>query len=203
MTAPKQTRLQTENRRAILNAALEVFASDGFRGATVEAIAKTAGMSKPNLLYYYPNKNAVYRTVLEHMLDTWLDPLRELNAEGEPLEEIASYLERKISLARDYPMESRLFANEILRGAPILKEVLEGDLKPLVDSKVAVIRAWAGAGKLAPIDPYHLIFAIWSTTQHYADFDAQVTAIIGEKPDRFDDAATTLKQIFLYGLAPR
>jgi TetR/AcrR family transcriptional regulator len=199
----KQTRLQTENRKAILAAALEVFARDGFRGATVDAIAKAAGMSKPNLLYYYPSKNDVYRIVLEQMLDTWLNPLRELDAEGEPLAEIASYLERKIHLARDFPMESRLFANEMLRGAPILKEVLEGDLKPLVDGKVAIIRAWIATEKLAPIDPYHLIFAIWSTTQHYADFDAQVTSIIGEEPSRFDDAAAALKQIFLYGLAPR
>ncbi|MGB0508000.1 MAG: TetR family transcriptional regulator C-terminal domain-containing protein [Pikeienuella sp.] len=203
MAQRKQTRLQTENRKTILAAALEVFARDGFRGATVDAIAKAAGMSKPNLLYYYPNKNDVYRTVLEGLLDTWLDPLRELDAEGEPLAEIASYLERKIHLARNFPMESRLFANEMLRGAPILKEVLEGDLKPLVDSKVAVISAWINAGKLAPIDPYHLIFAIWSTTQHYADFDAQVTAIVGNESGRFDDAAAALKQIFLYGLAPR
>ena len=165
MANRKQTRIQTENRERILRAALEVFARDGFRGATVDGIAVVAGMSKPNLLYYFPSKDQIYRTVLEQLLETWLDPLREIDAEGDPLREISGYIERKIEMARDFPQESRLFANEMLRGAPILKDILETDLKAMVDEKAAVLRRWAKEGQIAPIDPYHLIFAIWATTQ--------------------------------------
>ena len=204
MATPKRTRIQTENRKIILNAALEVFARDGFRGATVDGIAKVAGMSKPNLLYYFPKKDDIYRTLLEQLLDSWLDPLRDLNPHGEPLREISAYIERKIELARDFPMESRLFANEMVRGAPILQDVLAGDLKALVDRKVAILKGWMADGKIARVDPYHLIFAIWSTTQHYADFDPQVRAVLADEGEgRFSDAATTLKQIFLFGLKPR
>jgi TetR/AcrR family transcriptional regulator len=204
MAEPKRTRIQTENRKIILNAALEVFAREGFRGATVDEIAKAAGMSKPNLLYYFPKKDDIYRSLLEQLLDDWLDPLRDLDPEGEPLREIAAYIERKIELARDFPMESRLFANEMVRGAPILEDVLSGDLKALVDGKVTTLRGWMAEGKIAKVDPYHLIFAIWSTTQHYADFDPQVRAVLGSDGEgRFSDAAETLKQIFLYGLKPR
>ena len=204
MAEPKRTRIQTENRKIILNAALEVFAREGFRGATVDEIAKAAGMSKPNLLYYFPKKDDIYRSLLEQLLDDWLDPLRDLDPEGEPLREIAAYIERKIELARDFPMESRLFANEMVRGAPILEDVLSGDLKALVDGKVTTLRGWMAEGKIAKVDPYHLIFAIWSTTQHYADFDPQVRAVLGDDGEgRFSDAAATLKQIFLYGLKPR
>ena len=203
MADRKPTRIQTENRKVILKAALEVFARDGFRGATVDAIAAVAGMSKPNLLYYYPSKDDIYRAVLERLLDTWLAPLRMLDAGGDPAREIARYIDRKIELARGFPNESRLFANEMLRGAPILHEVLTGDLKPLVDEKVRVIRGWIRAGKLAEIDPYHLIFAIWATTQHYADFDVQFRALVGDGEDRFENAANTLKQLFLSGLRPR
>ena len=203
MPPSKSTRIQTENRKAIRSAALKVFARDGFRGATVDAIAQAVGMSKPNLLYYYPTKDAVYREVLLSLLDTWLDPLRAIAADGDPAGEIAAYIERKIKLARDFPAESKLFANEMLRGAPILQEVLTGELKPLVDEKVEVIKGWISAGRLADIDPYHLIFAIWATTQHYADFDVQVRAIIGEDQDRFTGAAAALRRIFLYGLEPR
>lgn len=199
----KPTRIQAENRQKILTAALEVFARDGFRGATIDAIAAAAGMSKPNLLYYFPSKQGIYRTVLEGLLDAWLDPLRALDPAGDPASEIAAYIERKIELARDYPDESRLFAGEMLRGAPILADMLAEDLKPLVDEKAAVIRRWCAEGRLAPIDPHHLIFAIWATTQHYADFDTQVRAIIGPGEGRFHDAATTLRQIFLNGLRPR
>ena len=204
MAEPKRTRIQTENRKIILNAALEVFAREGFRGATVDEIAKAAGMSKPNLLYYFPKKDDIYRSLLEQLLDDWLDPLRDLDPEGEPLREIAAYIERKIELARDFPMESRLFANEMVRGAPILEDVLSGDLKALVDGKVTTLKGWMAEGKIAKVDPYHLIFAIWSTTQHYADFDPQVRAVLGSDGEgRFSDAAETLKQIFLYGLKPR
>ena len=204
MAEPKRTRIQTENRKIILNAALEVFAREGFRGATVDEIAKAAGMSKPNLLYYFPKKDDIYRSLLEQLLDDWLDPLRDLDPEGEPLREIAAYIERKIELARDFPMESRLFANEMVRGAPILEDVLAGDLKALVDDKVTTLKGWMAEGKIAKVDPYHLIFAIWSTTQHYADFDPQVRAVLGDDGEgRFSDAAATLKQIFLYGLKPR
>ena len=203
MAPRKPTRIQTENRKIILNSALEVFARDGFRGATVDAIAAAAGMSKPNLLYYFPTKEWIYRTVLEGLLDAWLDPLRALKADGEPTREIAAYIERKIELARDFPRESKLFANEMLRGAPILEDIIQGDLKALVDEKVEVLRGWSAAGKIADVDPYHLIFAIWATTQHYADFDAQVRSIVGDGEGRFHDAATTLKRIFLDGLKPR
>ena len=204
MAAPKRTRIQTENRRIILAAALEVFSREGFRGATVDEIAQAAGMSKPNLLYYFPKKDDIYRTLLEGLLDNWLDPLRDLDPAGDPAREIAAYIERKIELARDYPMESRLFANEMIRGAPILTDVLAGDLKRLVDEKAQVLRGWMDEGRLTRVDPKHQIFAIWATTQHYADFDPQVRAVLGSGDDgRFHDAATALKQIFLNGLVPR
>lgn len=198
------TRIQTENRVRICAAALEVFAAEGFRGATIDAIAAKTGMSKPNLLYYFPSKEAIYRAVLERLLDDWLAPLRAMRADGDPVAEISAYLDRKIEMARDFPAESRLFANEMLRGAPNLCDLLAGDLKRLVDDKAEVIRGWSRAGKIAAVDPHHLIFAIWSTTQHYADFDPQVRALLDDDGDgRFHDAAAFLKSLFLNGLRPR
>jgi len=200
------TRIQREKREIILDAALEVFSTHGFRGATIDQIAEAAGMSKPNLLYYYRSKEEIHRTLLHRLLDTWLAPLREMNAEGDPLKELRGYIRRKIEMARDYPRESRLFANEMLQGAPRIIEMLTGELKPLVDEKARVLRQWMRAGKLAKTDPYHLIFAIWATTQHYADFDVQVRALLG--PDqggdgRFEDAARCIEVLFLEGLKPR
>ena len=204
MATRKPTRIQAKNRAIIERAALEIFSRDGFRGATVDAIADAAGMSKPNLLYYFRTKDDIYRGLMEVLLEDWLAPLVELDPAGEPSEQIAAYLHRKIELARDFPMESRLFANEMIRGAPILSDVLAGKLKALVDEKAAVIQSWMDEGRLAPIDPHHLIFAIWATTQHYADFDIQVCAILGDDSEgRFSGAATALTKIFLDGLRPR
>jgi TetR/AcrR family transcriptional regulator len=200
----RRTRIQEEKEEQILEAALEVFSQHGFRGATIDQIAEVAGMSKPNLLYYFRTKETMHKALIERVLDTWLDPLREFDAEGNPEAEIRSYIRRKLEMARDFPRESRLFANEVLRGAPLIEDELKGPLKLLVDEKAEVIRAWAKAGKIAKCDPYHLIFSIWSTTQHYADFDVQVRAVLGQEKSgdgRFEDAARYLEQLFMGGLA--
>jgi TetR/AcrR family transcriptional regulator len=178
MTKPR-TRIQERNSTAILEAALDVFSAHGFRGATLDLIADVAGLSKPNLLYYFPSKEAVHTALLSRLLETWLDPLRSLNPAGEPLREILGYVQRKLDLARDYPRESRLFANEMLQGAPRMRAVIEGDLKTLVDAKSAVLTAWMDQGRIARVPPVHLIFSIWALTQHYADFDVQVRAVLG------------------------
>ncbi|PLP57913.1 TetR family transcriptional regulator [Mesorhizobium loti] len=204
--APRRTRIQQEKRELILEAALEVFSTHGFRGATIDQIAEAAGMSKPNLLYYFRRKEEIHETLIQRLLDTWLGPLRELDDVGDPLTELRSYIRRKLEMARDYPRESRLFANEILQGAPRIMPLLEGELKSLVEEKVAIIKGWMRAGKIVRTDPRHLIFSIWATTQHYADFDVQVRAVLG--PDlggdgRFEDAARFLEQLFLDGLKPK
>lgn len=199
--AQTRTRIQTRNREVILAAGVSVFAAQGFRGATLDEIAKEAGLSKPNLLYYFPSKEAIYTSLLEELLDMWLDPLRSLDATGSAKAELLAYVDRKLTLSRDFPQESRLFANEILQGAPRIEAILSNDLKDLVDEKAKVIEAWSASGEIAPVDPHHLIFSIWSLTQHYADFDAQVRAVLG-KSDPFPDAKAHLDQIFDRILTP-
>ena len=189
------TRIQKRNQAAILSAGLDIFSQYGFRGSTLDQIAEAAGLSKPNLLYYFPSKEAIHTTLLEHLLDTWLDPLKALDATGEPLVEILDYVHRKLELSRNYPRESRLFANEILQGAPHIADHLSQDLRRLVDEKAVVLRAWIKAEKIAPTDPYHLIFSIWAMTQHYADFDVQVRAVLG-RDTPYDDVAAHLEQTF-------
>ncbi|USQ94863.1 HTH-type transcriptional regulator RutR [Caulobacter sp. RL271] len=167
-------------KAAILKGALAVFARQGLDGASVEAIAQAAGISKANLLYYHPSKEALYVAVLEQGLAQWLAPLSRFTEADDPEQAIAALIAAKLFLSRDHPEVSRLFALEMLRGAPLLKPVLAGPLKAVFDAKVAVIQAWVAAGKLAPVDPPHLIFAIWALTQHYADFAVQVRALSGK-----------------------
>lgn len=200
-----RTRIQNEKREAILEAALDVFSAEGFRGATIDRIADAAGMSKPNLLYYFRRKEDIHVELIGRMLEKWLDPLRALSAEGDPVSELRSYIRRKLEMSRDFPRESRLFANEVLQGAPRILPLLQGELRELVDEKSAVLRDWMRQGRIRRTDPWHLIFAIWATTQHYADFDVQVRAVLG--PDRggegrFEDAARFLEELFVRGLLP-
>ena len=207
MKEPKRrTRIQTEKRDLILEAALEIFSAQGFLGTTIDQIAYAAGMSKPNLLYYYPSKEAIHVALVDRVIHTWLDPMQELDENGEPLEEIASYIRRKIEMSRVYPRESRLFANEILQGAPRILSMLEGELREQVDRKAAVLQQWMDDGRIAVVDPRHLLFSIWATTQHYADFDVQVRAVLGPERNgeqRFEDAANFLVDLYVKGLKPR
>ncbi|MER5170427.1 TetR family transcriptional regulator C-terminal domain-containing protein [Thioclava sp. GXIMD2076] len=190
------TRIQKRNRQTILEAALEVFSAHGFRGATLDQIATEAGLSKPNLLYYYPSKEAIHVELLSGLLDLWLAPLNEMTAEGDPKTEIMTYMRRKLEMSREMPRESRLFANEVLQGAPRFHEGLAGQLKTLVDEKAGIIQTWIDQGKLARLDPHHLIFSIWSLTQHYADFDVQVRTVLGQERDPFAEAEVFLEFLF-------
>jgi TetR/AcrR family transcriptional regulator len=195
MSKPR-TRIQQRNSEAILDAALDVFSQQGFRGATLDQIAEVAGLSKPNLLYYFPSKEAMHLALLSRLLVTWLDPLRAMNPEGDPVTEILTYVRRKLELSRDFPRESRLFANEVLQGAPRMREAIEGELHDLVAEKAAVLTRWMDEGRIARVHPVHLVFSIWALTQHYADFDVQVQAVLGDGHDPFAEAGEFLDTLF-------
>jgi len=199
----KTTRIQAENRQRILDAALEVFAAHGFRGSTVDQIAAIAGMSKANILYYFRRKQDMYVAVLTRIIEDWLTPLQALNPTGDPQEELWRYASEKLQMSREAPDESKLFANEVLSGAPMIGSYLQNELRPLVDHKCTIIQRWIDQGLLAPVEPLHLIFFIWSTTQHYADFMPQIDALHDHSSDKlFSDAERTLNQLLITGLQP-
>ena len=200
----KRTRIQARNQTRILDAALEIFSVHGFRGATVDRIAEAAGMSKPNLLYYFGRKKEIYLAVLRRTLEMWLAPFEEIRAEGDPEAEIRRYITRKLEFSRTHPAESRLFLNEIIQGAPMLGEVLRTRLRELVDEKAAIFAKWAAEGRIASLDPYHLVFMLWAMTQHYADFEAQIEAVLpGDREALFGKAGEVVPAILLRGLLPR
>lgn len=204
--AGSKTRIQERNEERILDAAQEVFARYGFHGATIDRVAEKADMSKPNLHYYYKRKRDLYVAVLRRTIEGWMAPLTELDPAGAPEEELGRYIREKVEMARRNPSASRLFAAEMLQGAPFLGHYLRTDLRDLVERKSGVVRHWIDRGALRPVDPVHLIFLIWSATQHYADFLPQVKAVMGKPRLRkadFDAAAQSLCDVILNGLLPR
>jgi TetR/AcrR family transcriptional regulator len=201
--SPRQTRRSEARRAAILDAGLSLFSRKGLAGTSAEEIAAAADISKTNLFYYFRSKDDIYVAVLRRLLDDWLDPLRALDVADEPIAALGAYIHRKLAFSRDKPEASRLFCLEIVQGAPSLKEELGTSLKSLVEAKAAVIRAWVDAGRLAPVDPVHLVFAIWATTQHYADFASQIAALTGQGLDDagfFEATVANVTAILLGGL---
>ncbi|MDR5905822.1 TetR/AcrR family transcriptional regulator [Franzmannia qiaohouensis] len=169
------TRLR--NEKAILEAAEQVFAQHGYRGASVQAIAEAAGLPKSNVLYYVGSKQKLYVTLLERMMARWNAMLDDISVDDDPAEVLEAFIRSKMQLTRDHPRGSRLFAAEILGGAPFLQEYLRGELRDWVEARARVFEQWAERGLMDRIDPVWLIFLIWSSTQHYADFEAQVLGI--------------------------
>jgi TetR/AcrR family transcriptional regulator len=196
---------QQTKRKVIMQAALELFSRSGVHGTSVEQLAEKADVSKTNLLYYFSSKEQLYLEVIKQLLDVWLQPLQGFNIEQEPIQAINDYIKTKLELSRDNPAESRLFCMEMVQGAPLLFDELNSPLRALVESKVQVINAWVEAGKLAPVDPYHLIFSIWATTQHYSDFRIQVEAVTGKNLDDpvfFANTLKNLQSIIVNGVRP-
>ncbi|WP_409559005.1 MULTISPECIES: TetR/AcrR family transcriptional regulator [unclassified Cupriavidus] len=175
---PAGGRIRQENEALILRAAEYVFARAGFAGATMADIATRAGVPKSNLHYYFRTKQALYRAVLAHTLSLWLSETDIISADYPPRLALEQYIRAKMRLSASHPDASRVFANELLHGAPEIGGVLRQALRELVARKALVIRAWIDAGQMAPVDPYHLFFTIWAATQTYADFEAQVCAVL-------------------------
>ncbi|UYG09403.1 TetR/AcrR family transcriptional regulator [Halomonas sp. M4R1S46] len=179
--------IRRRNERAILAAAERVFARHGYRGTSLQAIAEQAGLPKSNVLYYMGSKRKLYVRLLERMMERWNAMLDDISPEDDPAEVLAAFIRSKMQISRRHPEGSRLFASEILGGAPFLQEYLSGELRDWVQSRAAVFREWADRGLMDPVDPVWLIFLIWSSTQHYADFEAQVLGITGREALSDDD----------------
>ncbi|WP_158893637.1 MULTISPECIES: HTH-type transcriptional regulator RutR [unclassified Pseudomonas] len=205
--AQQRRQRQIEAKRAqILGAALDIFSRFGLHGASLDQVALQADVSKTNLLYYFSSKEDLYVAVLRQLLATWLSPLRTFSEDQDPLDALRGYLRHKLEMSRDYPAESRLFCLEMVQGAPLLLPELQGSLHDLIDEKARVIRTWIDAGRLAPVDPYQLLFSFWATTQHYADFRVQVQALCGrtlQDPAFFDEVLQGLETLLIDGLRPR
>ena len=195
-------RIRKHNREIILAAAEQEFAQHGFRGATIQDIAKRAELPKSNVLYYFSNKKEIYRAMFDDILSRWNAVFTSVLPEDDPATALAAFIRTKVELSRTHPLASRLFAMEIIQGAPFLMDHLRSNMRDWVRGRATVIQQWIDQGRMAPVDPVQLIFLIWSSTQHYADFQVQILMVENkaeyEKQD-FDHAADFLTSIILRG----
>lgn len=202
----KKTSARAETEAAILAAAELIFAEHGFGGATTAAVARLAGVPKSNLHYYFATKELLYRAVLAKVLDAWVGAATSLRI-GEPARDaLRAYIDAKMDLARRYPLPSRIFASEIMRGAPLVQDFLETTLRAWMAEWETVIRGWIADGALRPVEPRTLIYMIWAATQHYADFAHQIRTLNGgvdPTPEQFDLAKRQVAATILDGVAPR
>lgn len=195
-------RIRQKNEERILSAAAEEFARHGFKGTSMNAIALRAGLPKANLHYYFNNKLSLYVEVMRHILDLWDNAFDHLTVDDDPATALAGYIRTKMEFSRKQPQASKIFAMEVISGCECLSEHFNEDYRAWFRGRAAVLQAWSDAGKMDPIDPMHLIFLIWSSTQHYADFSDQIRRITGQRRVTKDDierGMDTLIRVILKG----
>ena len=199
----KRTEIRRENESLILKAAEKVFAEAGFGGATMQLIADLAGLPKANLHYYFATKEDLYRRVVQDIFEIWLNAAACFdNAKG-PVDGIGAYIDAKMEISRRHPDGSKVWASEVMHGAPVIQDYLETTLRDWTDGRIAVIQSWIDAGKMAAVNPRHLLYMLWATTQHYADFGHQIETLNGGGPlsDRqWREAKETVKLVILRGI---
>lgn len=202
---------RSANRRAleqkILGAAEITFAEHGFNGTSLEVIAEQAGISKQNMLYYFPSKESLYQHVLKSVLDLWIEKMALMEQDGDtPAVMLENYIRGKLELSRKRPYGSKVFANEVISGATHLKFYIENDLLPQLEADMELVRSWIDDGKIDPIDPEHLFFTIWASTQTYADFSSQISLALGKSSldeEDFRRAGDFLTHVLIKGLGIR
>ncbi len=183
----KPGKIREQNSQKILQAAEIEFVKHGYKGTSMQSISDAAGLPKANLHYYFKNKAKLYNSVLEDIVQRWNEVLADITEQDDPTETLEFYIRTKVELAIRYPNSSKIFATEIIQGAPNLKDYLRTDLRQWVRSLTRIIESWIAQGKMSKVDPEHLIFMIWSTTQHYADFETQVLTITNKLEYEADD----------------
>jgi len=199
----KRSEIRRENEKAILSAAEKVFAEAGFGGATMQLIADVAGLPKANLHYYFPTKEALYRRVVQDIFEIWLHAADSFDNAAGPAEGIGAYIDAKMDISRSHPFGSKVWASEVMHGAPVIQDYLENTLRDWTDGRIKVIQRWIDTGKMAPVSPRHLLYMLWATTQHYADFGHQIETLNGSAPltdAQWQTAKSEIRQIILRGI---
>lgn len=199
-------KIRAENERLILEAAEKVFAEAGFGGATMQLIADLAGLPKANLHYYFPTKEALYRQVVQNIFEIWLNAADSFDAADGPADGIGAYIDAKMEISRRHPAGSKVWASEVMHRAPVIQDYLEITLKDWTDGRIALIQSWIDQGRMDPIDPRHLLYMLWATTQHYADFGHQIETLNDGAPLSDADwaaAKQSVKRIILKGIGVR
>ncbi|OUS31964.1 TetR family transcriptional regulator ['Osedax' symbiont bacterium Rs2_46_30_T18] len=196
------SRIRDKKRNAILNAACEEFANHGYAGTKIVDIANKINLPKANIYYYFESKQVLYR----HVLDSFIQPLLMATAPFDhydhPAEALTDYIKLKIEISKNHPNASKVFANEILHGAPHLPADIIEKLTQQTTRASEKLQQWIDRGLMDDIKPLHLLFSLWASTQTYADFNWQIKLHL--KTERisdqdYSDATDTLIKVILKG----
>lgn len=195
--------IRRRNVENILLAAERVFAEKGYAGASVVEIAELAEIPKSNVHYYFSTKEDLYREVLLGLLEVWKQDALCFELYDDPRIVLSTYIRAKMQHSRNRAAGSKVWAAEVMQGGPVLGDCLREHLYEWAKLKEAKIRTWVEAELILPVDPSYLLYMIWASTQHYADFDYQICLLNDDAPLddlQFERAVQSVTSIILRGI---
>lgn len=198
----RKAAIREANEAAIIAAAEKLFAKHGYRGCSISMVATLAGVPKSNVYHYFDDKDALYEKVLDRTHKWWSDAALVFDRYDNPVDALGTYIDRKMDMSRENYYGSKVWASEVIAGAPKLRGYLETEVNDWVEKQVSQIRRWIEEGRMKPVDPLALLIMIWSTTQWYADFECQIRILNAGKDfddEEFDKAKATVREIILSG----
>ncbi|MBN2381064.1 DUF2087 domain-containing protein [candidate division WOR-3 bacterium] len=111
----KSRRIHGEVPKKIMDAATELFAEKGFEGASIRDIADKAGVTVPNIYYYYKDKQGLYQATLKTSLGDIIEVMQEIDDPSLPFRERFLALSRtKMKMIRQKDIPMNLWIKEFL-----------------------------------------------------------------------------------------
>src|SRR5436190_2939929 len=166
MSASPKTRLGTrgrpeQSRAAILKAAVREFAREGVAGARTDAIARSAGVNKALHNYYFKNKEALNKAVLDEVFSGVRDAIQNaLCQDLPPRERLAGYVRAHFDYIASNPLYPRIVHAEFLRAGrdpSRLQRVAKQYFQPIFVNIASLLREGEKCGDFRAVDPVHFI----------------------------------------------
>jgi len=176
-----------QTRQAILNAAVGEFAAEGIAGARIDAIARTAGVNKALLYYYFKDKDALYGAVLEQVFGGLAQVVQaQLDRDLPPREKILAFAGAHFDYIAASPLFPRLVMREMMGAGrsypPHIPTIVERYLKPTFAQVIAVMRQGIAAGEFRPVDPLQFVPSMVALNVFYFSSAPVMRLLTGKDP---------------------
>src|SRR5712692_7016207 len=154
-TRPRSNRLpRHERRRQLLDAALEVFVSQGYHAAAMDEIAERAGVSKPVLYQHFPGKLELYLALLDESVEALTDTVRAaLASTTDNKQRVSATFTAFFDFVGSTGQAFRLVFESDLRNERAVRERLDSTMRVCAEMVSEIIREDAGVGD----DEAHLL----------------------------------------------
>jgi AcrR family transcriptional regulator len=203
--ARKQQQRSVVTQQKLLDAAIEAFSENGFKGTSTRDIADRAGVHHPLITYHFKNKDRLWRAAADRIFRDFgrslLTSLEQHQNES-PKERMASMIRAYVYYARSQPALHKVMVQEASYPNPRLDWLIETHLKPLFDTTATMLEELQRAGVAVQGSPMLLFNMIRLSSGGLLALANEIKASSGidvESDEALDEIADMIVNVFLPG----